>query len=385
VHAGTCSGSPEGSETLPEGSAGTMDIGEYLERQSRRLARSTGRIRDFRVFDFNYIPQRPLMRPEAGPIIDACLRSLTTGIPNHLLVFGGRGCGKTLLVRYIGRLLAQKHGADVLYANCRQHNTSFKILAHLLGVRPRGLGIDELWNRFCDAHRERIILVLDEVDLLSDKDRNKDLLYLAGRSASNPMVILLTNHPKFLSRLDESIRSSLQPQPVHLRNYNAQELRRILQDRARAGLDAAPEELLGRIAAMTARLTNSDARVAIKTLYYTALEPGADPAGLFNRARRDLVRDLLADLNDRALLMLRAAAATTEPLVRAVYDGYRRLSAQHHEEPFSYPYFYSNLSYLQSMGLILLASSKQGRTYTNRVQCLFEPELLDALWAARFG
>jgi Cdc6-like AAA superfamily ATPase len=78
-----------------------MRIGEYLSEQSRRLARSSRHIKDAGVFDFNYIPAEPLMREEAKPIIDACLRYLQTGIPNHLFIFGSRGSGKTLMVKYI--------------------------------------------------------------------------------------------------------------------------------------------------------------------------------------------------------------------------------------------------------------------------------------------
>ena len=143
---------------------------------------------------------------------------------------------------------------------------------------------------------------------------------------------------------------------------------------------------LAQIAALTARNTNSDVRVGIKTLYYTALETKAEVKETFERARRDILLDIIADLNDRNLLILRAAAGSdSEAHVKAVYAQYRKLSARLHEEPFSYVYFYSNLSYLQSIGLILLLSTKVARTYTNRIQLLFDPELLDAIWRVRFG
>jgi ATP-dependent Clp protease ATP-binding subunit ClpA len=75
----------------------------------------------------------------------------------------------------------------------------------LLGVRPRGCSLDELWYRFCGSYRSPLIFILDEVDLLSEKDRHKDLLYLLARSPHNYMAVLLSNHPKFLNRLDETI------------------------------------------------------------------------------------------------------------------------------------------------------------------------------------
>ncbi|MFW6106950.1 MAG: Cdc6/Cdc18 family protein, partial [bacterium] len=347
----------------------------------------TGRdIKQLRVFDFNYIPERPLMRPEVKPVTDALLRYAATGIPNHLLLFGSRGCGKTLMVKYLANLLADQ-GLRFCYVNCRQHNTSFKILAHLLGVRPRGHSLDELWQRFCGSYSGRVAVILDEVDLISDRDRNKELLYLFSRSSAGYMAVLLSNNPRFLRGLDQSIRSTLQPHVVHFRNYDANEIQRILTDRARAGLADPPYSQLPQIAALTTKYTNSDVRVAIKTLYYLALEPEAQLEELFNRASRDLVRDVLADLNDRNLLILKAAADISEeqPLVKAVYRRYRQLSLQLHEQPFSYVYFYSNLSYLQSVGLILLVSTKVRRSYTNRIQLLFQPQVLRAIWRQRFA
>lgn len=363
----------------------TMKITDYLELQSRTLDESSRRIKNFRVFDFNHIPDEPLMRQEAKPIIDAYLRYLKTGIANHLFVFGSRGSGKTLMIKYIQRQLSKPGGADILYVNCRQHNTSFKILSRLLGVRPRGSSLDELWHRFCKLHPARVILVLDEIDLLSDKDRHKDILYLLARSPNNYMAVLLSNHPRFLNKLDESIRSSLQPEQVHFRNYNGTEVFTILQDRARVGLHTPVEAAIAEIAALTVKTTNSDVRVAIKTLYHVALEESESVEEVFGRARRDLLKDVLADLNARNLLILRAARETPDAFVKEVFARYRQISRDEREEPFSYVYFYSSLSYLQSIGLILLLSTKVGRTYTNRIQLLCDPELLKSIELARFG
>lgn len=149
------------------------------------------------------------------------------------------------------------------------------------------------------------------------------------------------------------------------------------------GLRRGSELLLKKTAALTTKNTNSDVRVAIKALYYSALEPDASLAENFERARRDILVELTQDLNDKNLLILRAAQGVEESYVKAVYQCYRRVSVQYQEEPFSYVPFYSNLSYLQSLGLILLVSTKVGRTYTKRIQLLFSPELLDAVWEAR--
>ena len=360
-----------------------MEIHEYLRHKEKRLSKGMSRIRDFRVFDFNYIPEKPLMRQELKPVIDGLLRYQKTGIANHLLIFGSRGSGKTLSVKYLQKVFGDR-GLTILYANCRSHNTSFKVLAHLLGVRPRGTSLEELWQRFNAGHPGPTVLILDEVDLLSEKDRNKDILYLISRSTENYMALLLSNSPKFLSSVDESIRSTLQPEVIHFRNYSAPEIETILEERARLGLRKVPRVALGKTSALTARNTNSDVRVGIKTLYYAALEPSIRVEEHFERARKDILADVINDLNDKNLLILRAAIADSEKHVKTVYEGYRRLSQDAREEPFSYVYFYSNLSYLQSLGLILLVSTKVGRAYTNKIQLLFDQELFRSIWHARF-
>lgn len=78
---------------------GQMDIQDYVREKEKRFEKSANRLRDMRVFDFNYLPEQPLMRSELKPVIDALLRYEKTGIANHLLIVGSRGCGKTVSVR----------------------------------------------------------------------------------------------------------------------------------------------------------------------------------------------------------------------------------------------------------------------------------------------
>jgi Cdc6-like AAA superfamily ATPase len=194
----------------------------------------------------------------------------------------------------------------------------------------------------------------------------------------------LSNNPKFLNPLDESIKSTLQPEIIHFKNYNAIEIQDILTERAETGLNYLPKKTISEIAAMTAKNTNSDVRVAIKTLYLWAFEPDVPLKEHFEKARRDIMFDVVKDLNDKNLLILKASLARQDGYVKDVYQNYRQISAQYNEEPFSYVHFYSNLSYLQSLGLILLVSTKIDRTYTKRIQLTFDPEVLNSIWQNRF-
>jgi len=359
-----------------------MDIESYLQDKQANLEKSGQRITDYRVFDFNYIPSKPLMRTEVKPVIDALLRYQQSGIANNVLILGAKGSGKSLLAKYLMQLLARQ--LSFVYANCRQYNTSYKILACLLNCAPRGCGLDELWARFNQRHKHKTVVILDEANLLSEKDRHKDMLYLLSRSTNNHMAILLSNNPKFANTLDQSVMSTLQPEIIHFSSYDAMEIGQILTDRARAGLKLIPPGIIDEIAAMTVKNTNSDVRVAIKTLYLWAIEPEVPLKEHFEKARRDITFEVVKNLNDKNLLILKAAICRKDGFVKEIYESYRHISAQFDEEPFSYVHFYSNLSYLQSLGLILLISTKVDRTYTNRIQLTFDPGILETIWKMRF-
>lgn len=105
----------------------------------------------------------------------------------------------------------------------------------------------------------------------------------------------------------------------------------------------------------------------------------------FERARRDIIVDLVHDLSDANLMILHAAATAPSDLAKEIYARYCSTSRTQGDKPFSYVYFYSNLGYLQSCGLVALVSTKVGRTYTNRVILNCEPSVVGALARLRFG
>ena len=361
-----------------------MDIESYLARQKEEAGRETKQIKDFSVFDFHLIPQQPLIREECKLLMDEMVRFEHTGIPTHHSVVGSRGSGKTLSVKYLQRALPKHLDLDIDYANCRNHNSSYKILAHMVGVPPRGASMAELFERFCSMHKKKTVVLLDEVDLMSPKDRHREILYLLSRSAQPFMVVMLSNSPHVLKELDAATRSSLQPVPVHFRNYDANQIQEILRARAKLGLRHWKEGNLKEIAAMTTRLANSDARLAIKTLQYSVTGRGKDLRTCFERARRDLVVDLIGDLSESTLMILWAAATSRVDFAKEIYARYCNFSREHREKPFSYGYFYSSLSYLQSIGLVALVSTKQGRTYANRAVLTFDPSMARQICSLRF-
>lgn len=362
-----------------------MDIQSYLRGRKQELKENAGSVRDYTVFDLNYIPAQPILREESKPIIDALLQYDHTGIPKNLAIFGSRGSGKTLMVRFLAKELRAETGLSMLYINVRNHNTSFKILAHFLRVQARGASFDELFNSFSRKYSRKTVVVLDEVDLISAKDRQVEILYRLSRSSKNYMIILLSNSPRLMQAIDPSARSTLQPVILHFRNYDADQIYRILLARAEQGLNAYNEEDLFKIAARTRRDTNSDVRVGIKCLFYKATEPTLNVDSAFEQASRDVVVDVVRDLNDKCLIILESVRRSTGRFVKEVYQCYKRLSDQAGEAPFSYMHFYNNLSYLQSCGLIILVAARVARTYSNRIRLLADGEVVSEAFKQRFA
>ena len=163
----------------------SMDVQTYLRTRKEALRNHTGAVKNYTVFDFNYIPDQPLMRDEAKTIIDAILRYAHTKNNKNLAIFGSRGSGKTLMMRYLAQELHGDNTVTILYCNIRNHNTSFKALANLLHVPPRGASLDELFTRFRNTHPGKTVVVLDEIDTMSPKDRTMEILYLLRREISS--------------------------------------------------------------------------------------------------------------------------------------------------------------------------------------------------------
>jgi Cdc6-like AAA superfamily ATPase len=361
-----------------------MDVQAYLEGRKEQIKKEAGKVKDFSVFDFSYIPSQPVMREEAKILIDAVLRYDHTGIPKNLALFGSRGSGKTLMVRYLAKELHSEGGVKILYANVRNHNTSFKILECLLHAQAKGASFADLFSAFRARYAGRTVVVLDEIDLIGPRDKNMEILYRLSRSRNNYMAVLLSNSPRLMQKLDASTRSTLQPEIVHFKDYDAEQMFAILVDRAKDGLVRFDEETLRKIAALAVRDSNSDVRVAIKTLFYAATESGLSVEHAFERATQDVVVDVIHDLNDKSLLILESVRRTKNGFVKDAYQTYKDLSAAIGESPFSYMHFYNNLSHLQSCGLILLMSTKVNRTYTNHIRLLFDAAIAAETFKQRF-
>ena len=72
-----------------------MYTGNYLEEKRAEVEKEVQNIKDFRMFDLNYIPDNPISRPEMDKITQAVLKYERSHIPTNIFAFGSRGCVRT--------------------------------------------------------------------------------------------------------------------------------------------------------------------------------------------------------------------------------------------------------------------------------------------------
>jgi Cdc6-like AAA superfamily ATPase len=246
------------------------------------------------------------------------------------------------------------------------------------------LSLSEIYNRFREKYKSKTIIILDEVHLWAPKERQRELLYFLSRDKRNYMILMLSNDPRFLNEIDQSVKSTLQPDLIHFRNYNANEILNILDERTQTGLKKIDEGVNSKIAAFTAKEANSDVRVAIKSLFYWVTQGGNSIEKCFENARRDIYVDLIADLSDTNLLILKAANQIPDKFAKKVHINYIELARRNREQPCSYVHFYNQLSYLQSLGLIMLLSTKVNKTYANRITILCNEKIIHHVYKLRY-
>ena len=84
------------------------------------------------------------------------------------------------------------------------------------------------------------------------------------------------------------------------------------------------------------------------------------------------------------MIILCSAAISKSDLAKDIYAKYSKYSHHHGMKPFSYSYFYANLSYLQSVGLVALISTKVDRAYANKVVLTFDKSFVKQIYKLRF-
>ncbi|MEM4254800.1 MAG: AAA family ATPase [Candidatus Norongarragalinales archaeon] len=194
----------------------------------------------------------------------------------NLFLFGATGTGKTSCVKKVfGRFNEESKTAKAVFVNCWQNPTRNSVLSRIAeasgeALPRRGLGTDEVLERVAQAFRMQkasCVIALDECDRLLH-NREDAVVYDLLRSDFVSAIVCITNDAGFLEKIDERIRSSLQPSALEFSRYSPVALKRILSERASLAFKpgACGEEAIALVAAYASK-QGGDARVAIEALW----------------------------------------------------------------------------------------------------------------------
>ncbi len=245
-------------------------------------------IKDKRVLRDSYIPSSLPGREEQISTFHNILSDLIIDSPpDHTSFTGKPGTGKTAVAKHVIEKYKKEYPglrAKFVYINCSQANTAYRVMYQLnralqVLVPPSGYPYDVLYDKFMDAFTQlgkRLVVVLDEVDLLVRRDGGRLLYSLSRLNYELPeqlslSLVVISNTADFLERLDPRTRSSFEPTKIIFPPYKQPQLYQILHQRAELGLKPGTweNEALHIIAAKVAQ-ESGDARRAIDVLRMAA-------------------------------------------------------------------------------------------------------------------
>lgn len=318
--------------------------------------------------------------------------------PNNVFIYGLTGTGKTAVTRLVLRKLVERAGRKGLrvtpiYVNVRHRDTPYRVMADIaegIGLRVpfTGLSVGEVYKRVVDRLNRRpgvYIIVLDEIDFLVRK-HGDDLLYRLTRineelSRSRVSLIGITNSTTLVDSLDPRVKSSLGEEEIVFPPYNAEQLKDILEERARLAFNdgVLDNDVIPLCAALAAR-EHGDARRALDLLRVAGeiAERHGDSRVTKQHvmaARMEIERDRVAEvvktLPLHGKLVLAATVLVTAGGRKAttgeVYDEYRRLVRRISLEEVTFRRVSGIIAELDMLGIIRARTISRGRYGKTRI------------------
>jgi cell division control protein 6 len=313
---------------------GLVDFFEkYLEQKS--LFRNKSVLQS--NFNPTNIPHREKQINELAKILAPCLRAEK---PSNVFVYGKTGTGKTLVVQHtLDNLTKVAEGREVpiipIYLNCKMRkvaDTQYRLIAHITrekfneNLPITGLPTEEIYAAFLravDTKKQIVILVLDEIDQLMDKEGDELLYNLTRINAelknAQITIVGISNNANFISVLDPRVKSSLAQEEMFFPPYNALQIQDILKQRAQEAFlaDAVAPGVLEKCAAFAAR-DHGDARRALDLLRVAAELAERSGAGQMGTEHLDHAEQKIE--TDRIFEIIKTQPQQYQTTLYAVYS-----------------------------------------------------------------
>ena len=240
--------------------------------------------KDKRPLDHRWLPDKLVHREEQiKQIAKYWVDVLSDVTPSNVTLYGKTGTGKTAASKFAREQLmdiARKKSifVKVEYVRCTDYTTEYQVIAELcnkLGrdVPNRGWTKGEVVNTFRDIFKStnafgkklHLIVILDEIDILLDKDGD-GILYTLTRT-DNVSILCISNYLDFKNLIKSRVTSSLNDKEIVFPPYGAGQLSDILNERAEISFNenVLESDVIPLCSAMDAK-EEGDARYALDLL-----------------------------------------------------------------------------------------------------------------------
>jgi cell division control protein 6 len=237
------------------------------------------------VLRTSYIPDvLPHREEQINQLASILVTALEGQRPSNVLLFGKTGTGKTACMKYIGKEIERSNSqltrVNFIYMNCEVVDTQYGVLQNIGNrfiedfeqrIPFTGWSTERVYNILrekIDEEKRVIVIALDEIDQLVSKSGD-DVLYHLCRinddlKNAKVSVIGISNDLRFMEFLDPRVKSSLSEEKMVFPPYNAEQLKDILEQRAKIVFE--PEVLEPSVIPLCAALAaqeHGDARRAL--------------------------------------------------------------------------------------------------------------------------
>lgn len=359
---------------------------------------------DESVLDLNYVPNTLIHREEELRLLTALfdfIISTPFEMTQRAIIVGDVGTGKTALAQRFGLNLIQEGikrrlKVHYLHVNCRELKGSlFMVLRRVVkSLRPefpeRGYAATELLEilvQILDEENVQLLLCLDEVDALIEREGSDSLYYLTRIQERHPnaprrlSLLAITRDREVFKKLDRSTLSSLQRNIIQMPNYTRNQLSDIILDRVEMAFreNTVPLDVVDFISEL-ASLEHGDARYAIDLIWRSGKYADVSysnevlpehvrkaAATLFPVLRETEVEQLSP--HEKLVLLSIARFFLHNPVTNAttgeIEFSYKIVCEEQGENPRGHTQFWKYLNRLKNIDAvnIRLKASSEGRTH----------------------
>ena len=332
-------------------------------------------VADFEIFNESYIPSNILARGNQIKEIRYCLSpAYKNGRPINAWLWGPPGSGKTMISNFILEKLKEESKIGGIYVNCWKSNSCYAVLDTMLNELRIGFGDErdsrlKLYKFETFVDNKPFIVILDEIDLLDQKERNL-LLYML-LSVRKVGLICVSESREPVIDLEDRVKSRLNPKFIHFEPYTENELVEILKERALSALHAEgwDDEILRKIAT----LSDGNARTAVQIIKSAVQKAEESKSGAIRpefvknsiNEMRDLRKEYsLKKLPDDLKMIYDIIKRQGTIISGKLWDDYLKQCTERELKPIARRTFTSYMEKLRNMNMIKIERARvKGKVY----------------------